>query len=195
MIDELGGLERGEADDDVHDARVDVVLRGRLLVALDEVRLARRRALEGALAEQVLHEGADVEADLRPQRLVVRLEDHPLRAAIEALLDEQRQCGGPGRTCIRRRAGRRRAASARPRRRARSRGKMRRQLMPSGFSSPFSASVRLHLELRARRSASRRFRPAPSRRRAACRCGQRSRPPRRTGRTFRAGPRAADRAG
>ena len=61
------------------------------LVALDEVGLARRRALERALAEQVVHEGADVEADLRPQRLVVRLEHHPLEAAVEAFLEEERQ--------------------------------------------------------------------------------------------------------
>ena len=39
----------------------------------------------------VVHEGADVEPDLRPQRLVVRLEHHPLRAAEQALLDVQRQ--------------------------------------------------------------------------------------------------------
>ena len=41
---------------------------GGLAVALDEVGLLRRAALEGALAEQGLHEGADVEPDLRPQR-------------------------------------------------------------------------------------------------------------------------------
>ena len=60
-------------------------------VALDEIGLARRLALEGALPEQVVHEGADVQPDLRPQRLVVRLEHHPLRAAVEALLEEERQ--------------------------------------------------------------------------------------------------------
>ena len=37
MHDELGRLQRREADDDVDDAEVDVVLRGRLVVALDEV--------------------------------------------------------------------------------------------------------------------------------------------------------------
>ena len=40
-----------------------------LLVALDEVGLARRLALEGALPEQVLHECADVEADLAIRKL------------------------------------------------------------------------------------------------------------------------------
>src|SRR5215207_9576771 len=87
--DELGGLERREPDEDVHDAAVDVVLGGRLAVALDEVRLARARALECALAEQRLHERADVEPDLGPQRLVVALEHDPLRAAVEALFDEE----------------------------------------------------------------------------------------------------------
>ena len=70
---------------------VAVVLRRGARVALHEVGVARRRALEGALAEQVVHEGADVEPDLRPQRLVVRLEHHPLQAAIEALLDVERE--------------------------------------------------------------------------------------------------------
>src|SRR5262249_8828565 len=86
---ELGGFKRGEADDDIDTAAVDVGLGGRLLVALDEVGIARCRALERPLAKQILHKRADVEADLRPQRLVVRLEDHPLRAAIQALLDEK----------------------------------------------------------------------------------------------------------
>src|SRR5215213_10892965 len=89
--DELGGLQRREPDEDVHDAAVDVVLGGRLAVALDEVRFARAGALERALAEQRLHERAHVEPDLRPQGLVVPLEHDPLRAAIEALLDEQRE--------------------------------------------------------------------------------------------------------
>src|SRR5690606_1426016 len=86
---ELGGLQGREADLDVDDAVVDVALRGRLAVALDEIGLARRRALEGALPEKVLHEGADVQADLGPERLVVRLEDDPLRSAEQRLLDEQ----------------------------------------------------------------------------------------------------------
>src|SRR5262249_46993886 len=83
---ELRRLERREPHEDVDDAEVDVGLRGRLLVALHEIGLAWGLALEGALPEEVLHEGADVEPDLGPERLVVRLEDHPLRAAEEALL-------------------------------------------------------------------------------------------------------------
>ncbi len=87
---ELRGLQRREADDDVHDPEVDVVLRRRLAVARHEIRLARRLALERPLTKEVVHEGAHVHPDLRPQRLVVGLEDHPCQPAGEALLDEQR---------------------------------------------------------------------------------------------------------
>src|SRR5262249_31992225 len=88
---ELGGLERRKSEQDVDNTQIDVVLRGGLFVALDEVGFARRAPLKGALPEEVLHERADVEPDLRPKRLVVRLEDHPLRAAIKALFDEERR--------------------------------------------------------------------------------------------------------
>src|SRR5690349_25073400 len=81
--DELGRLQWREAHLDIDDAVVDVALRRRLAVAFDEIGLARRRALEGALAEHVLQEGAEIESDLRPQRLVIGLEHHPFGAAIE----------------------------------------------------------------------------------------------------------------
>ena len=57
--------------------------------AFDKVGFPRRRTLEGTLAEQVVHECAYVEANLRPERLVVRLKDHPLGTAIKALFAEQ----------------------------------------------------------------------------------------------------------
>src|SRR2546425_7825432 len=79
---ELGGLERGEPDPDIDDAEVAVVLRGGLRVDLDEERLARRGPLEGALPEEIVHECADVQPDLRPERLVVRLEHHPLEPSV-----------------------------------------------------------------------------------------------------------------
>src|SRR5215218_10932026 len=88
---ELSGLERRESDDDVHDPAIDVALCRRFLVAFDEVRVPGRTALERALAEQVLHERAEIQAQLRPERLVVRLEDRPLASAVEALLDVQRK--------------------------------------------------------------------------------------------------------
>src|SRR4051812_2010443 len=62
--DEFGGLQRCEPDDDVHDPAIDVVLGGGFRAALDEVRIPRRAALEGTLAEEVLHERADRCADL-----------------------------------------------------------------------------------------------------------------------------------
>ena len=100
---------------------------------LHEVGLARRRSLERALAEQVVHEGADVEPDLRPQRLVVGLEDDPLRAAVEALLDEER--GAPHRDVLLL-VGELVGAPQRARAPddAARRGNVRRQLMPSGLS-------------------------------------------------------------
>src|SRR6266851_3205914 len=86
---ELGGLERREANQDVHDAQVDIVLRGRLAVAFDKVCIFGSLALECSQAEQIMHERADIEANLRPQRLVVRLENDPLQAAIQAFLDKE----------------------------------------------------------------------------------------------------------
>src|SRR5262245_65923059 len=75
---ELRRFERREGDQDVHDALIDVVLRGGFLVALHEIRIAWGRALERTLSKQVVHEGADVQSKLGPERLVVRLEHRPL---------------------------------------------------------------------------------------------------------------------
>src|SRR2546423_15337026 len=84
--DELGGLERREADDDIDDAEIDVVLRRRLFIALDEVSILRRLPLKRALSEKVVHESADVETNLRPERLVGRVGDDPPQTAQEALV-------------------------------------------------------------------------------------------------------------
>ena len=113
-------------------------------VALHEVGLARRRALERALAEQVVHERADVEPDLRPQRLVVGLEHHPLRAAVEALLDEQREAPHRQVLPLATPARRRRRSVRAPQTTWPDAGNVRRQLTPSGLSRPFSASVSVH---------------------------------------------------
>ena len=59
--------------------------------AFTKYRIAGRLAGEGAAAEQVVHERAGGETDLRPERLVVGLEDRELEAAHQALLDEERQ--------------------------------------------------------------------------------------------------------
>src|SRR5207247_7119542 len=47
------------------------------------------RPLEGPLAEEPVHERADVQPDLRPERFVVRLEDDPLGTAVQRLFDVQ----------------------------------------------------------------------------------------------------------
>src|SRR3954463_11816631 len=69
--DELRRLQRCEAHEDVDDAAVAIILGRRLLVALHEIRVARGGPLEGTLAEEPVHERAHVQANLRPQRLVV----------------------------------------------------------------------------------------------------------------------------
>src|SRR5580765_6135826 len=86
--DELGGDQRREAHQDVHDSQINTRLRIVFGVAFDEVGALRRGALEGALQEESLHEGSNVQTDLPPQRLVVGLEDDPLRAVEKARLEE-----------------------------------------------------------------------------------------------------------
>ena len=71
-------------------------------------------------------------------------------------------------------------------------GKVRRQLIPRGFSCPFSASVSVNASGRSRRPARRRCPPAPSTPRGWRRCGpSRRRSPRRR-RSRRSPRRAAD---
>src|ERR1700682_167856 len=89
--DKLGGLQGRKANQDVDDPVVLIGWCSGLAVALHEVSLLRRRSLERALPEKCLHEGSDVETDLRPQRRIVGFEHNPFGAAIKALFDEQRQ--------------------------------------------------------------------------------------------------------
>src|SRR5437016_9593216 len=86
----LSRFQWREANHDVDDAKVDIVLRCRLLIAFHEIRVFRRGALKGSLPKEVMHERADVEANLGPERLVIGLEYNPLRAAIETLFDVKR---------------------------------------------------------------------------------------------------------
>ena len=88
---ELSWLQRCKADFDVDDATVNVVLRRRIGIALHEICVARSLALESSLAEQPIQESADIQTQLGPQRLIVRLENCPLRSAIERLLEKQRE--------------------------------------------------------------------------------------------------------
>src|SRR5262249_49572116 len=89
--DEFRRLQRGEADNYIDYSEIDIVLRGRFGIDFDEIGVARLLALERALAEQIVHKCASGDADLRPERLIVRLKDRELQAAVETLLDEQRQ--------------------------------------------------------------------------------------------------------
>src|SRR5690606_5796569 len=87
--DELGRLHRCEADGKALDSLVDVALGRGLGVALHEVGVSWRGTLEGSPPEEVVHEGADGEPDLSPERLAVGLEDHPPGAPVAALLQEE----------------------------------------------------------------------------------------------------------
>ena len=76
----------------------------------------------------------------RPQRFVVGFEHHPLRAAVQALLDEKRHAAH--RDVLPLRASRSSPTRVRaPQTTRPDAGNERRQLMPSGFNSPFSGSV------------------------------------------------------
>src|SRR3954471_23142720 len=84
---ELGGIDRGHADDDVDDALRDVGGRGGRAVAVDEVGLGGRGALERSLGIEPGEEVPPLGGYLGPQLLVVWLEDHPFEALDQALLD------------------------------------------------------------------------------------------------------------
>src|SRR5437868_3269433 len=60
------------------------------LRAVDGSPPSRCAALECALPKQALQKRADVEPDLRPERLVIGLENHPLRGAVEGFFEKQR---------------------------------------------------------------------------------------------------------
>src|SRR5262249_52827255 len=75
---ELGGKQRCESHQDVHNAAVNARLRIVLRIALYEVRLLRTRSLECPFQEQSLHKRADVETNLSPELFVVGFKHHPL---------------------------------------------------------------------------------------------------------------------
>src|SRR6185295_4749519 len=61
-------LERRKPDEDVDDAFVNVVLSGRLFIALHQIGLTRRLSLKCTLTKQALHESTHVQAYLSPER-------------------------------------------------------------------------------------------------------------------------------
>src|ERR1700745_4325444 len=85
--DELSWLQRSESNQDVNHAAVDIVLRGRFVVALDEISLLLARTLKCSLDEQILHKGAHIEPDLGPETFVIGLEHNKLGPAVETLFD------------------------------------------------------------------------------------------------------------
>src|SRR5262245_28579048 len=85
--DELGGLDRRDADLDHELAGVDRLRRVRRLVAADEERLVGALAEQRARLPQTLEVGVERALDALPQRDVVRLEDGPLRALEDRGLD------------------------------------------------------------------------------------------------------------
>jgi hypothetical protein len=86
---EFGRLERREPHNDIDDTLIDVVLGGGLFVTFDKISILRSLPLKRPLAKKVMHEGTDIEPDLRPQGLIVRLKYDPLCTAKEAFFDEQ----------------------------------------------------------------------------------------------------------
>src|SRR6267378_3110995 len=89
--DELRRLHRSDADLADHLAGIDYFRRVGLGIALDVERLLRRLAHQRARVVDAQQEGRDVPGDPLPERLVVGLEDHPLRADLDRLLDHQEQ--------------------------------------------------------------------------------------------------------
>src|SRR5437762_9188463 len=89
--DEFRRLHRSDADLANHLSRVDDFRRVSLRVALHVERLFRRLAHQRSGVVDAEQEGADVAGDALPERLVVRLEHHPLGADLDRLLDNQEQ--------------------------------------------------------------------------------------------------------
>src|ERR1022692_4499879 len=131
--DKLRRFQRREADEDIHDAPIDVVLRRGFLIALDEIRVCRSLPLKGAFPKQFLHERPHIEPDRSPQGLVIGFKHHPLRSAIKAFFDKQRDAPYWDvfpQTGVRARH-----------RTGPQTGNNRKQLRPNGFSTPFSGSL------------------------------------------------------
>src|SRR3984893_1051352 len=86
----LGRFQWRKANDDIDNSQVYIVLGGSFFIALNEVGIFRRGALKRTLAEKIVHEGADVKANLRPERFVVWFKYYPLSTAIKTLFNVER---------------------------------------------------------------------------------------------------------
>src|SRR5689334_16435792 len=83
--DEFSRRDWGDSDDDVDDARGNVVRGRRSAIAIDEV------GIESTLPLQVREEGTDALAQRCPERIGVRLKDCPFDSTMDALLDVESQ--------------------------------------------------------------------------------------------------------
>src|SRR5687768_4086963 len=89
--DKLGGFDRCNANHNDQPATIDVSLRHRGTVALDEVGFFYLRPFERAVAPDEGQEVRDRTAHPRPERFRIRLEYHPLQTAINRGFDEDQQ--------------------------------------------------------------------------------------------------------
>src|SRR5262249_52463080 len=78
-----------EAHQDIHNPKVDVVLRGGFLITFHEVSIAWFCPLEGTLPEKVVHESTNVQPNLRPEGLVIGLKNDPFETLEEAFFDKK----------------------------------------------------------------------------------------------------------
>src|SRR4029077_9828992 len=79
------------ADEDDELAVIDVGLRHGCAVAADEVSLLLRLALKHSIHPKAREKRAHIPADSRPQWLIIRLENHPLRGLLDRLFGENEE--------------------------------------------------------------------------------------------------------
>src|SRR5436190_19535137 len=87
----LGGFEWSETDSDINDALIDVILSSSGRVTSHEKSLLWFHSLKRGLAPKRTKKVIEARPQRRPQRLIIRLEHRPLRAAIQTLLKIQGQ--------------------------------------------------------------------------------------------------------
>src|SRR4051812_48788373 len=85
----FAGPDRSEMHEDVDDAIVHVLRRGRRGIADYPIGLRRSRPEERSLREQLVQEAVHAEPYARPQGLAIGLERRPLQTVGQALLDKQ----------------------------------------------------------------------------------------------------------
>jgi hypothetical protein len=85
---ELGWVRRRDTDQTDESAVVDIVLRHRRAIAADEVRLLGLRAHQRTGLPDAEEERFDRLDDALPERLIIRFEYDPLRAAVDRVLQE-----------------------------------------------------------------------------------------------------------